>query len=170
MKTAEVFRWAFETRAQTVIKLEQGQEMSPEKVFLSFCSHNPALCPTAPRASTPASRHWLFAQGRIPGRDTGSLSAHRLLHPGTRSMETGPEAAGGLDVSEAAMTGLISAGSAAWNWPRSTAMRTTRSTRRLPACSTNPRPSPLRCAAGWKSMMRPTRQAGDLPAIHQCPA
>lgn len=49
MKTAEgFFRWAFETRAQTVIKLEQGKEMSPEKVFISFCSHNPAFVSNGP--------------------------------------------------------------------------------------------------------------------------
>ena len=44
MKTAEgFFNWAFKTRANTVIKLANGEQMSPEKVFLSFCCNDPAL-------------------------------------------------------------------------------------------------------------------------------
>jgi hypothetical protein len=49
MKTAEsFFNWAFRTRANTVIKLANGEEMSQEKVFLSFCSHDPALVSNGP--------------------------------------------------------------------------------------------------------------------------
>jgi hypothetical protein len=49
MKTAEsFFNWAFRTRANNVIKLAGGEEMSPEKVFLSFCSHDPALVSYGP--------------------------------------------------------------------------------------------------------------------------
>ncbi|MDY0316943.1 MAG: hypothetical protein RBQ64_00025 [Candidatus Izemoplasmatales bacterium] len=49
MKTAEsFFNWAFRTRANNVIKLASGEEMSPEKVFLSFCSHDPALVSYGP--------------------------------------------------------------------------------------------------------------------------
>ena len=49
MKTAEsFFNWAFRTRANTVIKLLNKEEMSPEKVFLSFCSHDPALVSNGP--------------------------------------------------------------------------------------------------------------------------
>lgn len=44
MKTAEsFFKWAFNTRATTVMNLYENKDMSKEKVFLSFCSHNPAL-------------------------------------------------------------------------------------------------------------------------------
>ena len=49
MKSAEAFfNWAFRARAQTVIKLHQGEEMAREKVFLSFCSHNPAFISNGP--------------------------------------------------------------------------------------------------------------------------
>ncbi|NLX82428.1 MAG: hypothetical protein GXZ04_01215 [Clostridiales bacterium] len=49
MKTAEgFFKWAFDTRASTVLRLQQGEKMPPEKVFLSFCSHNPAFVSDGP--------------------------------------------------------------------------------------------------------------------------
>jgi len=49
MKSAEpFFSWAFRTRAQTVIKLHEGEQMAREKVFLSFCSHNPAFISHGP--------------------------------------------------------------------------------------------------------------------------
>ncbi len=49
MKTAEsFFNWAFRTRANTVMKIMNKEEMSPEKVFLSFCSHDPALVSNGP--------------------------------------------------------------------------------------------------------------------------
>lgn len=49
MKSAEAFfNWAFRSRAQTVIKLHEGEEMTKEKVFLSFCSHNPAFISNGP--------------------------------------------------------------------------------------------------------------------------
>lgn len=49
VKTAEsFFRWAFNTRANTVKQLHEGKEMSRDKVFLSFCSHNPALVSHGP--------------------------------------------------------------------------------------------------------------------------
>ena len=49
MKSAEAFfNWAFRSRAQTVIKLHEGEEMSREKVFLSFCSHDPTFISNGP--------------------------------------------------------------------------------------------------------------------------
>lgn len=49
MKSAEAFfNWAFRSRAQTVIKLQAGEQMSREQVFLSFCSHNPAFVSHGP--------------------------------------------------------------------------------------------------------------------------
>jgi hypothetical protein len=49
MKSAEsFFNWAFKTRANTVMRLVKGEEMSKEKVFLSFCSHDPALVSNGP--------------------------------------------------------------------------------------------------------------------------
>lgn len=49
MKTAEsFFNWSFKTRANTVMKLYNNEEMSREKIFLSFCSHNPALVSNGP--------------------------------------------------------------------------------------------------------------------------
>ncbi len=36
-RTAEAFfNWAFHTRANTVIKLNEGEQISHEKLFLSF--------------------------------------------------------------------------------------------------------------------------------------
>ena len=49
MKSAEsFFNWAFKTRANTVMKLHNNEEMSNEKIFLSFCSHDPALISNGP--------------------------------------------------------------------------------------------------------------------------
>jgi len=49
MQSAEAFfNWAFRSRAQTVIKLHEGEDMPREKVFLSFCSHNPAFVSHGP--------------------------------------------------------------------------------------------------------------------------
>ncbi len=49
MKSAKAFfDWAFRTRAKTVMNLLGGTEMSPEKIFLSFCSHDPALVSYGP--------------------------------------------------------------------------------------------------------------------------
>ena len=42
------FEWAFDTRAQTVIKLYEGEQMPMEKMFLSFCSHEPAFVSYGP--------------------------------------------------------------------------------------------------------------------------
>lgn len=42
------FEWAFDTRAMTVIKLYEGEQMSMEKMFLSFCSHEPAFVSYGP--------------------------------------------------------------------------------------------------------------------------
>jgi len=48
-RTAEAFfKWAYDTRAQTVMKILNGEDMSKEKVFLSFCSHDPALISRGP--------------------------------------------------------------------------------------------------------------------------
>lgn len=49
VKTAEsFFKWAFNTRANTVMRLNDGEEMSKEKVFLSFCSHDPGFISNGP--------------------------------------------------------------------------------------------------------------------------
>lgn len=49
MKTAEsFFNWAFNTRANTVMKIAAGENMAPEKMFLSFCSHDPAVVSHGP--------------------------------------------------------------------------------------------------------------------------
>ena len=42
------FDWAFDTRAKSVIKLSNGERVSPEKMFLSFCSHEPAFVSYGP--------------------------------------------------------------------------------------------------------------------------
>ena len=49
MKSAEsFFNWAFRTRAESVLKLYHGEMVSPEKMFLSFCSHDPAFVSNGP--------------------------------------------------------------------------------------------------------------------------
>jgi hypothetical protein len=49
MKSAEkFFNWAYKTRANTVMKIFNGEEMSSEKMFLSFTSHNPAMVSNGP--------------------------------------------------------------------------------------------------------------------------
>ncbi len=49
MRTAEAFfNWAFKTRANTVMKLREGEDMTKEKIFLSFCSHTPAFVSHGP--------------------------------------------------------------------------------------------------------------------------
>ena len=49
MKSAEsFFRWAINTRAENVLKMYRGEMSSPEKVFLSFCSHDPAFVSYGP--------------------------------------------------------------------------------------------------------------------------
>lgn len=49
MKSAEnFFKWAFHTRAEAVLKLYRGEMVSPEKMFLSFCSHDPAFVSNGP--------------------------------------------------------------------------------------------------------------------------
>lgn len=42
------FEWAFDSRAETVMKLDRGEEMSMEKMFISFCSHEPAFVSCGP--------------------------------------------------------------------------------------------------------------------------
>ena len=42
------FDWAFDTRAENVMKLYKGEEMSMEKMFLAFCSHEPAFVSYGP--------------------------------------------------------------------------------------------------------------------------
>ncbi len=42
------FKWAYKTRANTVIALKNGEQMSMEKMFLSFMSHNPIFCSHGP--------------------------------------------------------------------------------------------------------------------------
>ena len=49
MRSAEAFyKWSFETRANNVIRLSSGENISKEKIFLSFTSHNPALITHGP--------------------------------------------------------------------------------------------------------------------------
>ncbi len=42
------FDWAFDARAENVIKLYNGEQMSMEKMFISFCSHEPAFISHGP--------------------------------------------------------------------------------------------------------------------------
>lgn len=42
------FDWAFKTRAQNVMKLYNGDQMTPERMFLNFCSHEPAFVSYGP--------------------------------------------------------------------------------------------------------------------------
>lgn len=42
------FHWAYKTRANTVKALVEGQQMSPEKMFLSFTSHDPVFLSYGP--------------------------------------------------------------------------------------------------------------------------
>ena len=49
MKTAEsFFKWAFDTRGKTVMALNNGEDITKEKMFLSFCSHDPAFISHGP--------------------------------------------------------------------------------------------------------------------------
>jgi hypothetical protein len=49
MNTAEsFFNWSYKTRAQMVTKLHNGEDISREKLFLSFTSHNPAFVSNGP--------------------------------------------------------------------------------------------------------------------------
>lgn len=49
MKSAQsFFNWSYKTRANTVIKLANGENISKEKMFLSFTSHNPAMVSNGP--------------------------------------------------------------------------------------------------------------------------
>ena len=48
-RSAEVFfKWAFDTRANNVIKLAKGEQINRDKLFLSFTSHSPGLCTHGP--------------------------------------------------------------------------------------------------------------------------
>ena len=42
------FNWAYKTRANTVKTIDAGEKVSPEKMFLSFCSHDPTLITNGP--------------------------------------------------------------------------------------------------------------------------
>ncbi len=42
------FNWAYKTRANTVKALAEGEMMSPEKIFLSFTSHDPVFISNGP--------------------------------------------------------------------------------------------------------------------------
>ena len=49
MRTAKAFfDWAFDTRANTVMKIYNGEQMPMEKMFLAFCSHEPAFVSYGP--------------------------------------------------------------------------------------------------------------------------
>ena len=49
MRSAQAFfNWAFTTRAKTVMKIYNDEQISPEKMFLSFCSHDPAFISHGP--------------------------------------------------------------------------------------------------------------------------
>ena len=58
------FNWAFNTRAENVIKLQKGEMTSPEKMFLSFCSHEPAFVSYGPsdfyRRTNILRKRWRF--------------------------------------------------------------------------------------------------------------
>ena len=40
--------WAYRTRGNTVKALAEGEKMSPEKIFLSFTSHDPVFISHGP--------------------------------------------------------------------------------------------------------------------------
>ena len=42
------FNWAFTTRAKTVMKIYNDEPITPEKMFLSFCSHDPTFISHGP--------------------------------------------------------------------------------------------------------------------------
>ena len=42
------FNWAYRTRGNTVKELSEGKMMSPEKIFLSFTSHDPVFISNGP--------------------------------------------------------------------------------------------------------------------------
>lgn len=42
------FNWSYGTRAKTVRQIFAGEQISPEKMFLSFTSHNPAMVSSGP--------------------------------------------------------------------------------------------------------------------------
>ena len=42
------FHWAYKTRANTVKALVEGRQISPEKMFLSFTSHDPVFLSYGP--------------------------------------------------------------------------------------------------------------------------
>ena len=42
------FNWAFTTRAKAVMKIYNDEPMTPEKMFLSFCSHDPTFISHGP--------------------------------------------------------------------------------------------------------------------------
>ncbi|MBE0701407.1 MAG: hypothetical protein IH571_06950 [Acholeplasmataceae bacterium] len=49
MKSADdFFAWAFNTRANTVMRLYNGEDLLPEKIFFGFCSHTPAFVSNGP--------------------------------------------------------------------------------------------------------------------------
>ena len=48
LSSKKFFDWAFDTRAKTVMKLAAGEMMSPEKMFISFTSHEPAFVSYGP--------------------------------------------------------------------------------------------------------------------------
>ncbi len=42
------FKWAFETRAKNVMAIYNGEDISRDRLFLNFTSHNPALVTNGP--------------------------------------------------------------------------------------------------------------------------
>ena len=49
MQSAEkFFKWAFETRAKNVMAIYNGEDISRDRLFLNFTSHNPALVTNGP--------------------------------------------------------------------------------------------------------------------------
>ena len=47
-KLNRFFNWAYRTRGNTVKALAEGQKMAPEKIFLSFTSHDPVFISNGP--------------------------------------------------------------------------------------------------------------------------
>ena len=49
MRSAKAFfNWAFSTRAKSVMKIYNDEPITPEKMFLSFCSHDPTFISHGP--------------------------------------------------------------------------------------------------------------------------
>ena len=84
------FHWAYRTRGSTVRALAEGQMMSPEKIFLSFTSHDPVFLSHGPAGLNGSVK----GIGFIPREEyleeaLAAYIAHiRTYEPGDRTYQT----------------------------------------------------------------------------------